>query len=328
MNHLIFAPQGTSFGLKNMEVPKKIFDPENPSVGASALFNSNCEGTACVGNVGIGTGSNAIDYESDPSRPIFHRMVLHGGRGWSIYELPENPSDLLKLVYDSADTVERGGCEEFPWAHNGIQDWEVAPVDNLGNNTLYKSLDEGEEDREILEAMNDPLRDGCLDQGDGQPGACPLGAFVDVNSDTFGSSVEAAAIGMACGRLITAVVTEKSSVALLYDITEINAPSVVQIFHLSPISETKSAGLAFNEGTIGDVVTRSIVFLSDTESPLGKPSLMFSGGQSGTISMYEIKCAVPDSGSKQGELSESGSQPQFSLPLLAAFAVIVSFLGM
>lgn len=332
-NEIVTAKEifnGTNFGLKNMEVPKKVFDPENPTAGASAKFNSNCEGSACVGNVGIGMGSNAIDYESDPTRPIFHRMVLHGGRGWSIYELPENPSDLVKLVYDSADTVERGGCEQFPWAHNGIQDWQVAPADNLGNNTLYQSLEEGEEDREILEAFNDPLRDGCLDQGNGQPGACPLSKYVDVLSDTFGSSVEAAAIGVACGRLVTVVATEKSSLALMYDITEINAPSVVQIFHLSPVSETTSAGFAFNEGTIGDVVTRKVVFLSASESPTGKPSLMFPGGQSGTISFYEIKCAVPDdaSDSDQNESWESGDKRQIRLSLLGMLATLVIFLGM
>jgi len=277
-----------------MEVPKNVFDPENPATGSSALFNSDCQGIECVGNVGIGVGSNAIDYESDPTRPIFQRMVLHGGRGWSIFELPEDPSDMVKLVYDSADTVERGGCEKFPFQHNAYQNWESAPADNLGNNTLYLSLEDGDEDKETLEAWNDPNRLGCLDQGDGNPGACPLPKFVDDGTDSFGSSIESAGIGFACGRLVAAVATERSSLALLYDITEINSPTVVEIFNLSPVSETKSPGLAYNDGTIGDIVTRSITFLNAAESPTGKPSLMFVGVHSGTISYYEIKCAVPD----------------------------------
>jgi len=98
-----------------MRVSDTVFDRDNVSSGPTALFNSACERDDCVGGARISTGSSAINYEDDPKNPIFHRMVLFGGRGWSIYELPENPEALLKLVFDSGDDGERKSCEEFPW---------------------------------------------------------------------------------------------------------------------------------------------------------------------------------------------------------------------
>ena len=78
-----------------MEVPEYLFVHNDTSAGDSALFNDECPfGDRCM-KLRIGVGSNAIDFESDPSRPIFYRMVLKGGRGWSIFELSDNPDDLL-----------------------------------------------------------------------------------------------------------------------------------------------------------------------------------------------------------------------------------------
>ena len=259
--------------------------------GASALFNSACEGPHCLPGTEIDFGSVAIDYESDPANPIFHRLVLHGGRGWSIFEIPEDPSALLRLVYDSADTVEKLGCERFPWAHNSAQNEEFAPI-NMANNTFYQVADE--ETREAIEDMNDPERDGCADQGDGTPGACPLSELQDTESHKRGVEINLATIGFACGRLVTAVVGEGNSISVLYDITEITSPSVIDIIHLSPSSETKSPGLAFNDGTIGEIDTVNIIFLSASESPSGKPALMYFGQASGTVSMWEIECEEPD----------------------------------
>lgn len=47
-------------------------------------------------DITIGVGSNAIDFESDPSNPIFHRMVLKGGRGWSILNFLT-----IQMIYSS-----------------------------------------------------------------------------------------------------------------------------------------------------------------------------------------------------------------------------------
>ena len=170
-----------------MEIPKRLFDPTSPMTSSSALFNAACDGTQCLPDTEIDLGSVAIDYESDPANPIFHRLVLHGGRGWSIFELPEDPSALLRLVYDSADTVEKLGCEHFLWAHNSAQDEESAPAGNLANNTFYQTADE--ETRQILEEMNEPSIDGCKDQGDGKPGVCPLSELMDNESNKRGVEI-------------------------------------------------------------------------------------------------------------------------------------------
>ena len=62
-------------------------------------------------------------------------------------------------------------CSLFPWAYNAAVDEELAPTENFPNNTLWRSWDE--EDREDLTEHSDPEQKGCLDQGDGTPGACP-----------------------------------------------------------------------------------------------------------------------------------------------------------
>jgi len=54
------------------------------------------------------------------------------------------------------------------------------------------------------------------------------------------------AVGRACGRLMMLLTaSEKGGTALLYDITDIESPQVLKVFHLSPAAEIKSAGLAY-----------------------------------------------------------------------------------
>jgi hypothetical protein len=61
-------------------------------------------------------------------------MVLIGGRGWTIYELPDDPDSLLKLVFDSGDDFERLSCEHFPLSHNSEIDEQImAPADKFQN---------------------------------------------------------------------------------------------------------------------------------------------------------------------------------------------------
>ena len=265
-----------------------------------ALFNANCEvlnsdnnNTNCVGNVELSVGSTAIDYELDPANPTFHRMVLVGGRGWSIYELPEDPDSLLKIVFDSGDDMERSACEKYPWAYNAAVDEEFAPVPNtgLGNTTLWHWDPEVRED--LLE-KNDPAEDGCLDRGDGMPGACPMEQTQDVESDSSGTQIEHIDTGIACGRLVAVVASEKTSVAWLYDITNIASPDLIQTFHLSPESRTKSPGVAYNDGTIGEIDPENFVFLNPWESPTGKAAMVFAGAFSGTLSYWEFECVEED----------------------------------
>lgn len=286
--------QGNEFKLANVYVPERIFDPNNTDAGDSALFNDDCSAEGdCLSKVEISVGSYSIDYESDPSNPIFYRMVLFGGRGWSIYELPDDPQDLLKLVFDSADSMERKGCEVFPWAHNSKQDDEYAPI-NGPNNTLWKSIEGDDDYRDELIDKSDPEEDGCLDQGDGTPGACPLTGSVDKESAKDGPAIENVAVGVACGRLVAAAASEKQSIAMLFDITDITSPDLIEVFHLSPASQNKSMGVAYNDGELGEVDPESSVFLSAAQSPSGKPGLLWAGAQSGTVSWWEFDCEEPE----------------------------------
>jgi len=89
--------------------------------------------------------------------------------------------------------------------------------------------------------------------------------------------------------LLTA--SEKGGTALLCDITVAERHQVLKVFHLSPASENKSAGLAYEDGDLGDVDSESMIFLDDESSPSGKASILFVGAWSGTVSFYEFECS-------------------------------------
>lgn len=298
----------------------RIFDPKNISAGHAALFNSDCKGGDCVESTYLSLGSTAIDYDTDPQNPIFYRMVMQGGRGWSIYELPENPDGLLKLVFDSSDYLERVGCEIFPWSHNAKMDEEDSPTANFPNNTLWKIADE--ELRKVLIEKSDPEHDGCSDQGDGTPGACPMSGTIDGSSSKEGPGVETIVTGVACGRLFTVTATEKSSVAYLFDITNVGNPELKKVFHLSEATQHKSPGLAYNDGTIGEIDPENIVFLPAEKSPTRKPSLLFAGAFSGTISYWEFDCIDEDEVVLKGQSSSADSFGVVIGTLLSLLTVI------
>ena len=288
--------------LDNMITPEILFDENNPSDGHSSVFNRDAclEEDLCIDKVELSLGSYAIDYESDPQEPIFHRMVLFGSRGFSIFQLPDDPEDSLKLVFDSADAFERQGCANFPWSHNSKVDDEYAPITGA-NNTLFKKLNATDpDDTKDMVEKNDPEEDGCEDQGDGTPGSCPLSQQIDAESDKDGPAIENVIVGTACGRLVAAMAAEKSSIAMLFDITKINSPELIQVFHLSPSLENKSLGLSYNDGDIGEVDPESAVFLSAERSPSGKEGILWAGAQSGTVSFCEFDCKeAPPSASEE-----------------------------
>ena len=270
----------------------------------------------------------AIDYELDPAHPTFHRMVIVGGRGWTIYELPDDPDSLLKLVFDSGNDMERDCCEKFPWAYNAVVDEEFAPTESMPNHTLW-TWDDGI--REDLLEKNDPEGDGCLDQGDGTPGACPMKDTMDAESDSSGAQIEHIEAGVVCGRLFSVVASEKTSVAWLYDITNLASPDLVKTFHLSPASENKSPGLAYNDGTIGEIDPENFIFLSKEESPSAKPGILFAGSYSGTLSFWEFECVEDDddesmtSSSQEQDNTSSGVQ---AIGAATTFSTTVWALGM
>ena len=77
----------------------------------------------------ITVGSSGVDYYTNEEQPILEKIVGIGGRGMSILRVPPTSDEKLENIWDSGDVFEKKGCEEFPWAHNGVQDEEYAPVD-------------------------------------------------------------------------------------------------------------------------------------------------------------------------------------------------------
>jgi hypothetical protein len=268
-----------------MTADSSIFDPLNITSGISKYFNDACNDTLpetpfCSGSMRVTVGSSMIDY-SDPTAPKIVRFVGLGGRGLSIYKFSDAG---LELVWDSGDELEAAGAAAYPWAHNSLQDEEFAPV----NGTLYQL---GDDDlKSVLDELNDPTIDGCEDQGDGSPGACPMGLTVDERSLKDGPAAEAVVLGEACGSLYMVTASEKNSVGYLYKVDDVTAPELVQVFHLSEASEKLSPGLAYDARTLGEIDPESIRFLEAETSPTGKAAIMIAGAFSGTISYWELTC--------------------------------------
>lgn len=277
---------GTTIGFANMTADPSIHSTASVTEGTSRFFNSECnvtnvETSFCTDSMRFTMGSSMVDY-SNPEAPNIYRMVNIGGRGITIYMVTDTG---LEEVWDSGSQFEEAGCSSFPWAHNGIQDEEFAPVDG----TFYMYSDD--DVRETLQAMNDPEEDGCEDGGDGQPGACPLGQTVDERTTKDGYSAETVVIGEACGRVYAITVAEKNSVGFSYDITDISNPTLAQVFHLSPESESKNPGVAYEARVLGEIDSESIQFLKVEESPTGKAAVLFAGAFSGTASLWEFNCS-------------------------------------
>ena len=105
-----------------------------------------------------------------------------------------------------------------------------------------------------------------------------------------------------CGKTFLVTVSEKNSVGFLYDISNIEEPKLVQVFHLSPASETKNPTVAYEDRTLGEIDAESILFFSDEESPSGKAAVLFAGAFSSTTSFWEFSC----DGSDEGDMMEEG----------------------
>jgi len=248
----------------------------------------NCSSSAeaeavCSGSLRLTIGSSAVNYDN-PSDPVIEKIVTLGGRGISI--LKESPSnDKLEVFWNSGSELEEAVCKNLPWAFNSVQDEEFAPV----NGVLYNTTDD--DLRETITEVSDPEEDGCEDQGDGTPGACPLSKTVDERSEKDGPAPEAIVAGKACGRLFAVTSSEKGGSAFLYDITNISSPVLTKVFHLSPASENLSAGLAYDRRELGEVDAESVIFLDESKSPSGKAAILFAGAWSGTVSYWEFECS-------------------------------------
>mmetsp|Transcript_32235 Transcript_32235/g.58932 ORF Transcript_32235/g.58932 Transcript_32235/m.58932 type:complete len:708 (-) Transcript_32235:157-2280(-) len=255
-------------------------DIMNMSASTAAQATANLIHTVDSGSLRITVGSSAVNY-SDPMHPVIENIVVFGGRGMSIYKY-ENSG--LTLHWDSEHHFEKNQCDNYAWAHNAIQDEEFAPL----YGALYNSSGSGM--RETLEDMNDPDEDGCEDGGNGNPGACPLGQTVDERSLKDGAGTEAVVAGVACGRLIAVTATEKQGTAFVYDVTNPSAPELLFVQHLSTASETKNPGVAYADGTLGEIDAEAMIFLDACHSPTSKAGIMFGGAWSGTMSFWEFTC--------------------------------------
>jgi hypothetical protein len=279
---------GTSIpAYPGMTADASILDPTTVSEGYSRFFNAECDDTNamtpfCSDGMRLTLGTAMVDY-SDPTAPNIYQMVGIGGRGVTLYSVSDTTG--LTVVWDSGDEFERMGCEAFPWAHNSIQDEEFAPV----NGTLFITAD-GDLQETLLE-MNDPNVDGCEDGGNGQPGACPLKDLVDDRSVKDGPAPETIVIGEACGEMYMVTSNEKNGIGYLYHLQlDGEGPHLVTTFHLSPVSESLNAGLAYDARSLGEVDAESVQFLNEQDSPTGKTAILFAGAWSGTVSLWEFDC--------------------------------------
>lgn len=124
------------------------------------------------------------------------------------------------------------------------------------------------------------------DRGDGTPGACAMGDTVDERSLKDGYAAEAIVSGEACGKRYLVTVSEKNSVGFLYDISDIENPTLAQVFHLSPDSEKKNPVLAYADGVLGEIDAESILFMEAEVSPNGKAGILFAGAWSTSTSFW------------------------------------------
>jgi hypothetical protein len=160
---------------------------------------------------------------------------------------------------------------------------------------------------------NDPTQDGCDDAGNGESGACPISETIDEKAPEDGLAPESVTVAIACERVLTLSCGENNGNCFLYDITDIgdgSDPVLKKVFNLSPASELKSPGVAYDDRTLGELDAEATFFASAAESPTGKAGIFFGGAHSGTVSFWEFECANPVQavdrlfiGSKVGEAS-------------------------
>ena len=116
---------------------------------------------------------------------------------------------------------------------------------------------------------------------------------VDEKAQEDGLAPESVVAGIACDRLMSISCGENNSVCFLYDLTDITAPVFFKAIHLSPASENKNPGVAYAEGSLGDLDAETIQFLTPQQSPTGQAGILFGGAISGTLSFWEFECTTP-----------------------------------
>ena len=94
--------EGASFAFANFTFDPAFFVPGDSTRGCAANFQADCEanGLEWCSNFEVTVGSSAVDY-SNPSAPKMSKIVGFGGRGISIYRVPQSAIDPIELVWDS-----------------------------------------------------------------------------------------------------------------------------------------------------------------------------------------------------------------------------------
>jgi len=178
VTYILTADEGDDKEYGSYEEKVKAKDLFAGEVIEGVVPGYDCDATeesqaVCDGKLRLTVGSSSVNF-SDPTAPVIEKIVAFGGRGISIYKVPTTPADGMTQVFDSGDDFEQLQCVNYPWAHNSVQDEEFAPVGGV----LYNTTDDAGL-KETIEEISDPEEDGCEDQGDGTPGACPLSGSVD-----------------------------------------------------------------------------------------------------------------------------------------------------
>ena len=127
----------------------------------------------------------------------------------------------------------------------------------------------------------------------------------------------------------------------MYDVTDVTSPELVQVFHLSPESETKNPVVAYEDRTLGEIDAESIIFFDEESSPSGKAAILFAGAWSTTTSFWEFDCGayeeVAEPSSEEpddadAEPVETDSTPSSGVflkgSLLALTTSVIMFLAM
>ena len=120
-----------------------------------------------------------------------------------------------------------------------------------------------------------------------------MSTTIDEKSPEDGPAPESVTVGIACTRLVAVACGENNSNCFLYDISDIQSPELIKVFNLSPESNTKAPGVAYDERVLGEHDPESTLFVNAEDSPTGKTGIIFAGAISGTVSFYEFECTTP-----------------------------------
>ena len=167
-------------------------------------------------------------------------------------------------------------------------------------------------DQCLVQSRNDPDEDGCEaeDGLKGLPGACPMSKTVDEKSPEDGLGVESVVLGVACSTLVAVACGENNSNCYLYDVSDINSPNLIEVFNLSPSSETQNPGYAYKQKTLGDIDPETTTFVEGRHSPTGKPGILFGGAISGTLSFWEFECSTEVAAEEREITCSAESSPE------------------